>query len=383
MCINMVQEAVQLGSISAVFEFAGCGATDLRDKLEARVLTEDWLQAFLGDDEVAAVHRLSVFAGSFDAAGAASVAFCAGEVMCQHVFCSTFDCGSRACAARGVGVSESHCMRDLALADSPRHAAAMRLLSRLHTVSVLQKVPGRDSGGVGASSRFCLHPLVRGTAEGMLAARGPAERLAVRAAFAAFMLSRAGKAGGEDRAASPHLATQQATGDDALNWCELARLLPRLVSEGALAPVQLHSCLGLAALARERGRLAAAEALGRAGLQAHEELLGRVHLDAVRARGDLAATLHVRGRLDEAEGLQRGVLRDLEHALGPGHPDVVHARAPLAATLCARGQLHEAQALEKRLPRVGLAGRQVGEGGRLQKGTAPAARAWLARCLCL
>ena len=286
-------------------------------------------------------------------------------------------------------------MQDLTLADSPRHAAAMRLLSRLYTMSVLQKIPGRDKGGVCASSRFCLHPLVRGTAEGMMLARGHAECLAVRAAFAAFMLSRGEElfSKGRGKAVSPPHATHQAVDDEVSNFCELARLLPGLVIEGALAPEQLRSCLSLVVLLREwrsmeegaceRGCLAVAEELGRAVLQGREELLGRVHLDAVRARGDLATTLHARGQLEQAEGLQRGVLRDLEHAVGRDDPDVVDARASLAATLRARGQLREAEALEGEAPGIGLPGRQVGEGKGLQKGRTPMARAWLARCFCL
>ena len=80
---DAMQEAVQLGSIKAICE--STGATDLRDKLEASVLTENWLRAFLPEDEVAALHRLSVFSGSFDAVAAASVAFSAGAAVCQHV----------------------------------------------------------------------------------------------------------------------------------------------------------------------------------------------------------------------------------------------------------------------------------------------------------
>ena len=276
-------------------------------------------------------------------------------------------------------------MRDLAMADSPRIAAARGLLSRLHTASVLQKAPGRDKGGVCVSSRFCLHPLVRGTAEDMLVARGPAEYLAVRAAFAAFMLSHGRELCGEGGAgaASPPLAMQQAVSDEMPNFCELARLLPGLVTEGALAAAQLGSCLSLAALVRARGCLVVAEVLGRAVLQGGEVLLGRMHVDVICARGDLATTLHARGQLEQAEGLQRGVLRDLEHVLGHVDPDVVNARASLAATLRARGQLHEAEALEGEFPGMGLPGKRVGEGERLRKGRTFTARAWLARCLCL
>ena len=80
-----MQAALQLGSISSICELVGSGANDLQNKLETVVLTEDWLQAFLTQDEVIGLNRLSVFAGSFDASGAAAVAPSAGKVLCQHV----------------------------------------------------------------------------------------------------------------------------------------------------------------------------------------------------------------------------------------------------------------------------------------------------------
>ena len=48
------------------------------DELRGQRVSEVWLRAYLDAGEQAAVSRLSVFAGSFNAAGAAAVAYDAG-----------------------------------------------------------------------------------------------------------------------------------------------------------------------------------------------------------------------------------------------------------------------------------------------------------------
>ena len=49
-------------------------------KLRAQRVTEAWLKAYLSDDEQAAVAKLSVFAGSFNAGGATTVLFKTGAI---------------------------------------------------------------------------------------------------------------------------------------------------------------------------------------------------------------------------------------------------------------------------------------------------------------
>ena len=50
------------------------------DELRGQRVSEEWLKAYLDAGEQAAVSRLSVFVGSFNAVGAAAVAYDAGAI---------------------------------------------------------------------------------------------------------------------------------------------------------------------------------------------------------------------------------------------------------------------------------------------------------------
>ena len=71
------QAAIQVGTgIGSI-----CKSTRHGDQLPAKRVSGGWLLSYLGDDDIAVVSSLSVFVGSFDAAGAAAVASATGAVL--------------------------------------------------------------------------------------------------------------------------------------------------------------------------------------------------------------------------------------------------------------------------------------------------------------
>ncbi|CCA76100.1 hypothetical protein PIIN_10100 [Serendipita indica DSM 11827] len=66
-----------------------------------------------------------------------------------------------------------------------------------------------------------------------------------------------------------------------------------------------------------RGQLEEAETMKREVLALRLDILGRRHLDTVRAMGSLAITLRGRGQLEEAETLRRDAFALRLEILGP------------------------------------------------------------------
>ena len=194
---------------AGIREIIGKTVSSGGDELAARV-SSVWLKSYLSVEQRAAVSCLSVFAGSFDAVGAAAVAY------------------------------------------SCERARVQRLLQELVPLSVVQEVAG--SGQAGAELRYVMHPLVREVAAGMLKALGRAEHAKAYTAFAAHMLNIVEHMIRTRLTAFRSLPTQQLMSDELANICVLARVLLELIQE--TRPSQRGcDCAAVAATLRHRGEL--------------------------------------------------------------------------------------------------------------------------------
>ncbi|PVG02351.1 hypothetical protein CPB86DRAFT_725334 [Serendipita vermifera] len=94
---------------------------------------------------------------------------------------------------------------------------------------------------------------------------------------------------------------------------------------------------------------AESEKLQRQVLMGKEVLLGKTHLDTIKAMFDLATTCSALGRLSEAEELHQKVYDMRKDQLGEVHHDTLQSLSALAYIRCTQGQYSEARLMQRRV----------------------------------
>ena len=95
-----------------------------------------------------------------------------------------------------------------------------------------------------------------------------------------------------------------------------------------------------------------AEQLHREALFKAEVVLGDLHPDVFKTRGQLAGTLRDQGRLDEAEQMFNALLQDRLELLGDRHPDTVLTLSNIATVSSMQGNYRKAEGLYRETLRI-------------------------------
>ncbi|CAL8471730.1 g11272 [Coccomyxa elongata] len=254
----------------------------IRDAREFQAIRV-WLAKCVGKDELSMVARLSLFAGSFNAEGAAAIGKAPSQPLPltpqREVAIMLEDMTDCAVLEAAILVCSAPC----------NEPAAARLLA----------------------PRYKMHALIREIAKDPLKELQGSGVQEARLAFVR-QVHRA--------LASIQHACTAASQQASLFW-ELEQLV-----------LDLHGC----------GCLADAELIGRQNLIRHEAVLGQEHPDTLSSRGSHAVTLYALGKLEEAAQMQRQVLEAKQRVLGHEHPDTLRTVANLALALKGLGKLEEA-----------------------------------------
>jgi serine/threonine protein kinase len=108
----------------------------------------------------------------------------------------------------------------------------------------------------------------------------------------------------------------------------------------------------LARVFKDRGRTAESEAPIREALAIRKKVLGDEHRETATSKNELALLLRERGDLAGAEPLFRENVATSERLLGPEHPNVAAAKANLGRMLTARGEAEAAETLLREAVRI-------------------------------
>ena len=331
-----------------------CGDDDggAAAQLEAKRVSRVWLDRYLSDDQRHATACLSLFAASFDAAGAAAVL-----------------CG-------GIATAE-------------QHNEAKQVLQTLHGISIIQKLrqPASPQGyeqNETAGTRYSMHPLLRDLAADLSRRRpgGYLMRLLDRVLTAlgiedlldqVLIMLRFKQPGGQHKTAVIGFVvhTLSAVGNELVSLGQTASSAPAAAqllgweAPNVAAMLQMisgsvrHHAKSLLEEESQRGELcraamdALAQGLSHWGQLQLAERAGRVAWNARRqwphdprtlaSMASLSCYLANLGQHQQAADMAQEALTARQRVLGPEHPDTLSSMNNLSNRLSELGQ-HEAAA---------------------------------------
>ncbi|PVF94750.1 hypothetical protein CPB86DRAFT_765176 [Serendipita vermifera] len=117
-----------------------------------------------------------------------------------------------------------------------------------------------------------------------------------------------------------------------------------------LGPSSLHvATAALYLAATYSGHFVEMERLEREALEIRESVLGKKHLETLRAKASLSGTLRRQGNMKVAEKLKEEIVDELTTQLGPNHPETRKALDWLASVYSCHGKFGKALPIKERL----------------------------------
>ncbi len=345
-----------------------------------------WLAKCLERDELVMLARLSVFAGSFNAEGAAAIGNAHSQTLplthqrwrqsplvniaAASLIVLALSKRSGLLAAGAVAVMA--CMRFGIRMHASESASSARacghggrevaiVLEDMRDCALLEAAtpPGSSPCSQPAAAellapRYKMHALIREAAREHLKELKGSRVQEAQLAFVQWMATQAQQLNElvpGSAQCSPASAAQLIS-NKILNFRQVHRALASIQHASPAAPEQaslylevdqlvldLHSC----------GCLADAALIGRQNLIRHEAMLGHEHPRTLLTMGNIAMALLEAGKLEEGAHMQRQVLEAQERLLGPEHPNTLNTRGNLAVALQEMGTLKEAAEMQRQV----------------------------------
>jgi hypothetical protein len=300
----------------------------------------DWLTVYLLPHELEAVARVSVFAGSFTADGAAAVGCCVNQPELQQV--------GRGSDAKGCDQQHKGVLR---------YEDVQHVLRGLVQMSVLWVEGLSLTGG----HRFSTHPLIRELGRelrcGQFREACGTEGAAAEVLMVQWMVADTEGPGGRLAMHKPNgsrpdiRVCQGVMAEEGANFREAARLLGSAGETGV--PVEdvglLADMLDIADVMSQLGYMSQTRQLEAVVVSVMTRVLGPEHPHTLAAMTCLASTLSSMGDLQESQALKERVVLLRTRLLGPDHQHTLLAMGNLATTLHSMGDLKGARELEERV----------------------------------